>query len=88
MDEYKLGGVDLNDDKIDPIYKKGFEHGYWLKRGDSKDLDGVIEGSKNHGNYHSGLKAGKKEAERETVRQRLQGNTDQSQSHDKGMDID
>lgn len=87
MDEYKLGETDLGDDKIDPNYKKGFEHGYWLKRGDSEDLDPIIERSKPT-QYKSGLVAGKKEAEREKVRNRLQGNKDQSQARDKGMDID
>jgi len=88
MDEYKLGDVDLNGDKIDPIYKKGFEHGYWLQRGDSKDLDSVIEGSKNHPPYHKGLRAGRKEAEREVIRQRMQGNSDQSQSREREIDIE
>lgn len=74
-------------EEVDPVYKKGFEHGYWLKRGDSKDLDGVISGSKNHAPYHNGLKAGKKEAEREQVRQRLHENTNQS-SQERDIDID
>ncbi|MBN8672171.1 MAG: hypothetical protein J0L80_15920 [Chitinophagales bacterium] len=72
---------------IDPIYKKGFEHGYWLQRGDSKDLDGIIQRS-NHDQYKSGLKAGKKEAVRERVRQQLQDNSGQSQDVNKEIDID
>lgn len=88
MDEYKLGDVDLNDDKIDPVYKKGFEHGYWLQRGGSKDLDKIIEGSQSHTGYHGGLKAGKKEAQREKVRERLKSNLEQSNQRDKGIDID
>lgn len=72
---------------VDPIYKKGFEHGYWLQRGDSKDLDGIIQRS-NHDQYKSGLVAGKKEAVREKVRERFQGSADKSQSPEKGMDIE
>lgn len=80
--------MDLNDDKLPPIYKKGFEHGYWLCRGDSEELENVINGSKNHKDYHSGLKAGKKEADREKVRERLQSNKEQSNEKEKGIDID
>ncbi len=73
--------------KVDPIYTRGFEHGYWLQRGNSKDLDAVLESSKGDETYHNGLKAGRKEAERETIRKRLQRNSDQSQSREKDMDI-
>lgn len=85
MSEYKIGDTDLNDEQLPPLYKKGFEHGYWLCRGNSKDLDDVINGAKNHKEYHSGLKAGRKEAIRESVRDRLQDN---SQEQEQGMDID
>lgn len=69
------------------IYTKGFEHGYWLMRGDSKELDDIIKHSK-HADYKSGLQAGKKEATREKVRERLDQTKDQSQNREKGMDID
>lgn len=85
MSEYKLGDTDLSDEQLPPMYKKGFEHGYWLKRGNSKELDDVIKGSKNHKEYHSGLKAGKKEAIRESVRARMQSN---GQEQEQGIDID
>ncbi|HEY1009973.1 MAG TPA: hypothetical protein VGE24_04390 [Emticicia sp.] len=68
------------------IYTKGFEHGYWLQRGDSKELDEIIKRS-NHERYKSGLVAGKKEAVRERVRDRHKTD-DQSQSQDKGIDMD
>lgn len=73
--------------KVDPIYKKGFEHGYWLQRGNSKDLDGIIDRS-NQEQYKSGLKAGKKEAIREKVRTRLQDNPEKSKDIQAGPDIE
>lgn len=72
---------------VDPIYKKGFEHGYWLRRGDSKDLDGIIKRS-NLEQYKSGLIAGKKEATREQVREQLKDNSGQSKDTTKGIEID
>lgn len=72
-----------DNNKLD-IYIKGFEHGYWLKRGNSEELDAIIERS-NHDTYKAGLQAGKKEAIRESVRDRLQSN---DQKREKGMDMD
>lgn len=72
-----------DNNKLD-IYIKGFEHGYWLKRGNSEELDAIIERS-NHPYYKNGLVAGKKEAIRESVRDRLQSN---DQEQEQGMDID
>lgn len=76
----------MKEQKIDPEYINGFEHGYWLQRGNSKELDGIIARSQQE-NYKSGLKAGKKQATREKTRERLKDNKDQSQRRDKGMDI-
>ena len=76
----------MDDNKL-KIYIKGFEHGYWLKRGDSPELDGIINRS-NHAYYKNGLMAGKKEAERQQVRERLQGNDGQTQSPEKGIERD
>jgi hypothetical protein len=45
---------------VDPVYKKGFKHGYWLKRGNSPELQGIIDRS-NYAQYKSGLIAGQKE---------------------------
>ncbi len=88
MDSYILGGVNLDDETIDPNYKKGFEHGYWLRRGNSEELDEIINRSKDT-KYSSGLKAGRKEATREQVRERFKSNdNEQSQSPDKGIDVD
>lgn len=75
----------MDKDKLN-IYVKGFEHGYWLKRGDSPELDGIINRS-NHAYYKNGLMAGKKEAERQRVRDRLEKNNDQH-AHDKNINID
>lgn len=72
---------------VDPLYKKGFDHGYWLKRGDSKDLDGIIERSKLE-QYKSGLIAGKKEAVREKVRDELRHNSEQSKDTERGIEHD
>lgn len=77
----------MKEQKLDPEYINGFEHGYWLQRGNSKELDGIIARSQ-HEHYKSGLKAGKKQATREKTRERLKDNKDQSQSRQKGMDID
>lgn len=66
---------------VDPIYKKGFENGYWLKRGDSKDLDGIIKRAKQE-QYKSGLIAGKKEANREQVREQLRDDTGHSKDRE------
>ena len=77
------------DEKVDPYYKKGFEHGYWLKRGNSKDLDSVIHGSRNFAPYYNGLKDGKAEAERERARERIAEIRKQNDlNRDKGMERD
>lgn len=77
----------MEEQKIDSEYINGFEHGYWLQRGNSKELDNIIERSEQE-QYKSGLKAGKKQATREKTRERLNDSKDQSQSREKGMDID
>jgi|GEM_PF-2166429 hypothetical protein len=74
--------------KVDQQYKDGFEIAYWLRRGNSPHLQEIMDKNANGNNYDKGLQAGKKEADREQVRQRLQGNKDQSTTQDKGMDID
>lgn len=70
------------------IYIKGFEHGYWLEKGNSKDLPELIERSKNHARYSAGLRAGSKEAKREVIRDRMQNNSEQSNDVQKDIDID
>ncbi|WP_118974077.1 hypothetical protein [Taibaiella koreensis] len=57
---------------VDPIFKKGFEHGYWLRRGNSPELNDLIQRAANHKGYYTGLKAGSKEAEREMFLDKLQ----------------
>lgn len=66
---------------VDPLYKKGFEYGYWLKRGNSPELQDIINRS-NHTNYKAGLIAGQKEAIREAFRQRME-QMDKDQENDK-----
>ena len=48
-------------ENVDPVYKKGFEHGYWLQRGNSPALKEMHDTSK-HDGYTAGLKAGSREA--------------------------
>jgi len=71
------------DTKVNPDYKKGFEHGYWLQRGNSPALNQHTQNSAQHKEYASGLKAGSKEASREQVKGRM----DKSKGKDKGIDI-
>ena len=72
--------------KVDPLYKKGFEQAYWLKRGNNPHLNDIIQNNANGNKYHSGLLAGKKEAEREKLRERLQS-TKHDKLNDKGIDL-
>ena len=73
--------------QIDPVYKKGFEHGYWLRRGDSQELKALIDRAKNHEGYHSGLKAVQKEAERELFLEEIQ-QIDKERENDKEQERD
>jgi hypothetical protein len=88
MDEYKLGDIDLGDEKIDPYYKKGVEHGYWLRRGESTELDDIINRSKNHVGYQTGLIHGKREADREKVKERLNEQFGTSPNYDRNIGMD
>ena len=78
-----------NTTPIDPKFKKGFEHGYWLKRGNSKDLDAIMERAKKDSpQYHSGLKAGQMEAQREAFRDRMkEADKERGKDKDKGMEM-
>lgn len=71
---------------VDPIFKKGFEHGYWLQRGDSKELRELMHKAGKHEGYYSGLKAGRDEAIREQVRDEFKQMDDNKQK-DTGLDI-
>ena len=74
--------------KIDPKYINGFEHGYWLQKGNSKDIDAITQRAGTQPEYQSGMKAGRKEAEREKVRDRLKSSKEQSTDPETGIDID
>jgi len=77
------------DDAVDPVYKKGFEHGYWLQRANSPDLDALIKGAAKHEEYYSGLRSGRQEAQRELFRDEMeQIEKDLEKDKDKGMDMD
>lgn len=88
MDEYKLGDIDLGDEKIDPIYKKGVEHGYWLRRGESTELDDIINRSKNHTGYQTGLIDGKREADREKIKERLNEQFKRTNAPNRNVDLE
>lgn len=79
--------MEQDDQKVDPVYKKGFEHGYWLRKWNSPELDKVMHGSRNHAGYSGGLKAGSNEAIREQVKERMD-KTEQDLSKDKGRGKD
>lgn len=86
MEEINKAIMEGKAENVDPIYKKGFEHGYWLQKGGSKEIDKAIEGSKNHEGYSSGLIAGRSEANREKVRDRL-NDIHSNKSKDKGPEM-
>lgn len=67
---------------------KGYEQGYWLKRGNRPELPAIMERAQEKPTYAHGLKSGAKEAEREKVRERLQNNNDISSVNEKGLDIE
>jgi len=71
--------------KIDPKYINGFEHGYWLQKGNNKDIDAILESSKGNEAYYNGLKTGQKEAQREQFRQRM---NDLDNERGKGNEFD
>lgn len=61
----------MEDQTVDPVYKKGFEQGYWLQRGNSVDLPDLMKKAEGHSVYSNGLKAGSKEAAREQFKEQL-----------------
>ena len=72
---------------VDPVYKRGFEHGYWLQRSNTHDLDKLIEKANSQPEYQSGMKAGQKEAMREQFRQRM-SDLDKEQDKEKENEYD
>lgn len=77
----------MENETVDDSYKKGFEQGYWLQRGNRPDLvrDAMRSGPRLGGGYSSAMKAGKDEAVREMLRARL-AEQERSQNRDKGME--
>lgn len=71
---------------VDPVFKKGFEHGYWLQRGNSKELQQLMRNNARHEGYYSGLTAGRDEAIREQVRDEFRQMEDNKQK-DAGIDM-
>lgn len=76
------------DENVDPYYKKGFEHGYWLKKWKSPELNGIMKRNK-HAQYGAGLRDGSKEAAREYVRERINRIDKQNEKNrDRGFEIE
>lgn len=62
----------MDEIKVDPNFKKGFEHGYWLQRGGGDAIDDLLKNTKKHLTYYEGLKAGKNEAVQEKIREHME----------------
>jgi len=69
-------------------YKKGFEIGYWMEKGNSSYLSQAIEAAKNVPDLLSGLKGGKKEAAKEKVREEIKQIREADKNRDKDRDMD
>lgn len=79
----------MEEGKVDPQYKMGFNHGYWIEKGEPKTLVEMLERSPNkEGIYHQALLAGKKEAQREKVRNRIQNIDRGNRSKDNDIGYD
>jgi hypothetical protein len=74
-------------EKVDEQYKAGFEMAYWLQRGNTEHLDHIMKNSAGD-NYNKGMQAGRKEALRYMVKERMENYKDKTNSRDNGMDID
>lgn len=79
----------MEQETVNPEYQKGFEQGYWLQRGGGSQLDELMNQSKGHKQYYSGLKGGQKEAQREKFREQMK-DADNNQQKDKehGIEMD
>ena len=66
-------------EKVDELYKLGFEHGYWLTKSKSIEYDGILKRNSHKQQYAKGMFAGKREAVREQSRERI---ADINRQHD------
>lgn len=79
----------MEEETVNPEYQKGFEHGYWLQRSESSQLDELMEQSKSHKKYYSGLKGGQSEAQREKFREQMKNaENDKQKDKDRGIELD
>ncbi len=67
---------------------KGFEQGYWLKRGNRPELPNIMELAQENPTYAYGLKSGAREAEREKIRKQLTDKSGQSKDTERGVEFD
>jgi len=61
----------MEQEHINPVYKKGFEHGYWLQRGGRLDQTGTADTGQKETDYSRGFLAGSREAAREQFKNQL-----------------
>ncbi len=79
------------DEKVDPLYKKGFEIAYWLERGDNPLLKHIMEANANGNAYDKGLHAGQREADREKMKEHIAAikrQHQQEKDRDRGHEIE
>jgi hypothetical protein len=76
---------------IDPQYKRGFEQGYWMQRGNRPELQDIMQAASTNQQQHyaDGLKAGSKEAIKEQVKVEFDKmDSDKQKDKDAGIDMD
>ncbi len=93
--KYQLGDTELDGEPVDPLYKNGFEHGYWLKKGDSPDLRDMTQrvaksAHKSDGatNYYNGICDGTKQADKEKLLARIEQQFGTNKPKEPGKDLD
>ncbi len=59
------------EEKIDISYKQGFEHGYWLVKGDNKKVNDILKDDKASPSYKKGFDAGRVQAFREQAKAKI-----------------
>lgn len=77
----------MEDEKVDEVYKKGFEHGYWLQYSKSAEFEKAMRSSAEHAGYGEGLKAGANEATRQQFREQM-SKARETDAKDKSRDRD
>jgi len=68
-------------------FMTGYEHGYWLKRANRKELDDIISRKQINSHYKAGVTYGAREAEREKFRDQKESQKRRSHDVDRGVDL-